>query len=369
MKHSKITFTLLLCILLNLAPLTSLTAQQSIPSDTRQFIEDAMQDRQIPGLSYAVVKDGETVAIESLGYRNLEEGIAETTQTNHFIASTTKTFTGIGLMVLVAEGKIDLEDSISDYLPGVHPSWEKVIVRQAISHTSGLPEILDDSGDPIGGGDMAIAWEIIKNRPLQSEPGQVWAYSQVGLEVIQRIGERVSGKSWESHINEAVFNVAGMDNSYWLWTMPEQTPERSVVYEVDDETNGKEISIYDIVHNFDYYLQAGTGIFTNAEDMASYARALQNGKLLRPDLLEEMWTSSDIQENPMTWMSGYGVGWILDEFRGHDRVWHSGGGKAIFMHYPDQDLSIIVLTNLADGGVMVFADHLSNRFLENPANE
>ena len=63
-------------------------------------------------------------------------------------------------------------------------------------------------------------------------------------------------------------------------------------------------------------------------------------------------------------MSGYGIGWIIDKYKGHDRVWHSGGGKAIFMHYPSEELSIIVLTNLADGGVNVFANLLSDRYLE-----
>lgn len=367
-KQASLFFILMLLLCTSMVPFERLFAQASDDSGTALEIEKIMKERQIPGLSYAVVKNGETIAMKSFGFRNLEKELAETPNTNHFIASATKTFAGIGLMALVSEGKIDLEDSINDYLLGVHPSWEKVTIRQAISHTSGLPGILDENGDPIGGGDMESAWETIKNRPLQSESGQTWAYSQVGLEVIQRIGYRVSGKSWESHINEVIFKKAGIDNSYWLWSMPATTPNRSVVYEVNDEENGSEIRVYDIVNNFDYYLPAGTGLFTNVLDMAKYARALQNGDLLSPTMLQEMWRSSEFEENPLPWMSGYGIGWILDEYKGHDRVWHSGGGKAIFMHYPDQGLSIIVLTNLADGGVNVFADYLTDRFLNTPTD-
>ena len=322
-----------------------------------------MEERKIPGLSYVVVKEGKTLAKRSFGYRNLDTKSPETPQTNHFIASVTKTFTGIGVMKLVEASQIDLDESIHTYLPDVHPEWAKVTVRQAVSHTSGLPSILDENGDPIGGGEISQAWEIVKEKPLERQPGQLWKYSQIGLEVVQRIAKSVTGKSWESQIQDTIFDPAGMRNSYWLWDMPAQTPNRSVVYDVsDNEASG--IKKYDIRNNFDYYLPAGTGIFTNVNDMANYAKALQSGKLLGPELLQEMWTSSEFEESAFEWMQGYGIGWIVDEYGGDQRVWHSGGGKAIFVHYPDKNLSIIVLTNLANGGVTLFANKLSEHYLD-----
>lgn len=355
----KFSFSIFLCLISVLLSNVVYAVQNTTPPDSA--ITKIMEGRKIPGLSYAIVKDGNTVAHKSFGYRDLDTKLPETPQTNHFIASTTKTFTGIGVMKLVAAGKIELDESIRTYLPEVHPEWAKVTVRQAISHTSGLPSILDENGDPIGGGDIGQAWEIIKEKPLERQPGQQWKYSQIGLEVIQRIAKSVTGKSWESHIQDTIFEPAGMINSYWLWDMPAQTPNRSVMYEVSDNEDTI-IKKYDIKNNFDYYLPAGTGIFTSANDMANYAKALQSGKLLGPELLQEMLTSSEFKESVVGWMQGYGIGWILDEYGGQRRVWHSGGGKAIFMHYPEQQLSIIVLTNLADGGVIPFANKLSDYY-------
>lgn len=128
-------------------------------------ITNIMEEHKIPGLSYVVVKEGKTLAKKSFGYRNLDANFPETPQTNHFIASTTKTFTGIGVMKLVEAGKIALNESIRTYLPDIHPEWAKVTVRQAVSHTSGLPSILNQNGDPIGGGDISQAWEIVKAKP------------------------------------------------------------------------------------------------------------------------------------------------------------------------------------------------------------
>jgi len=76
-----------------------------------------------------------------------------------------------------------------------------------------------------------------------------------------------------------------------------------------------------------------------------------------------MWTSSDFEETPVEWLQGYGIGWIIGSYSGHRRVWHSGGGKAIFVHYPEENLSVMVLTNLADGGVVTFANMLSDEYL------
>ena len=195
-------------------------------------IEELKDSLRIPGLSYAVVKDEETILMNSLGYANVDDKIEETNQTEHFIASTTKTITGIGLMKLVETGKIKLDDPISLYLDNVHASWKKVTIRQAVSHTSGLPNILNENGDPIGGGTIEQSWDIVKQKPLVREPGKKWEYNQAGLEVIQRIYKKLSNQSWELHIKETVFEPADMSNTTWLWDQPQKSPNLSVVYEL-----------------------------------------------------------------------------------------------------------------------------------------
>ena len=198
-------------------------------------------------------------------------------------------------MKLVQTGKIKLDDPISLYLDDVHASWKKITIRQAASHTSGLPNILDENGDPIGGGTIEQSWDIVKQKPLVREPGKKWEYSQAGLEVIQRIYKNLSNRSWELHINETVFEPADMNNTTWLWDQPHKSTNLSVVYELTDKES--KVKEYDIVNNFDYYLPAGTGVFTSIKDMASFAKALQTEKLISNDLLTEMWTSSEFENS------------------------------------------------------------------------
>lgn len=326
-------------------------------------INQIREELNIPGLSYVVVESGKTLALESFGYSDLENKIKETAKSNHFLASATKTVTGIALMNIVESTGIKLEDPIGLYLKDLREDWSKVTIRQAVSHTSGFPSILDENGDPLGGGDMKEAWTIVKKKPLIYEPGSRWQYSQVGLEVIQRICEEVTNQSWQSYVNENVFKKAGMNSTYWLWDLPIKNDHMSVMYDVDEDTD--EIYDYNVLNNFDYYLPAGTGMMSNVNDMGNFAKSLQSGKLLSQKLLEEMWTSSEFNTKSYEWMEGYGIGWVLDKYKNNRRVWHSGGAKSIVMHYPDRKLSIIVLTNLGNGGVMPFAKLLSDHFLDN----
>ena len=341
-------------------PSTAFT-QTIAPVDTS--IVSLMVEKKIPGLSYAIVKNGDIIRQKSFGVSDLEQRTPESKHTAHYIASTTKIFTGMGVMRLVQNGKLDLDKSIAVYLPDIPEGWREVTVRQAISHTSGLPSILDENGDPLGGGTMDYAWEKVKQKSLTHEPGARWQYSQMGSEVIHRIANNITGQSWESFIEEQIFYTAGMNDTYFLWNLPADLKNQSTIYQVDDDAEDYSIANYDIVNEHDYYIPSATGIFTSSNDLAKFAMALQANKFLDKQALQEMWTSSDFQEKPVEWLKGYGIGWILGSYNGHRRVWHSGGGKAIFVHYPEENLSIMVLTNLADGGVLTFANMLSDEYL------
>ena len=114
----------------------------SYADEIDDFVRSEMERRNIPGLQLAVVRDNKIVKVSSYGLANIEDGIAVDDNTLFSINSITKAFAGVAVMQLVEQGKLDLSANISTYLPGLPAAWQKLNIRQLMSHTSGLPAIL-----------------------------------------------------------------------------------------------------------------------------------------------------------------------------------------------------------------------------------
>lgn len=347
------------------------TFEASVPSPSavadKSTIVDSiaqkhMSEKPIPGLSLAVVKDGRLVNQSSYGVAELASMRLTTNTSIYQLASVTKIFTGIGLMILVEEGRIALDDPIHDYLPTLPEAWRGVTVRQAVSHTSGLPNLLDENGDPPGG-TMSEAWQRVQEKSLKETPGKVWSYSQMGPEVIRRITEEVTDQSWEDFVRERILEPTGMQNTYFLYQSPPDSSRVTTGYDLED---GSLIS-HDWAKSYDYYIPTAMGIFSTTGDLARLINALRSGKLLNLSTRQAMWTPSSHEEGGLKdWGDGtvgYGVGWIVDTDQGHQRRWHSGGGHSAFVYYPNDDLTVIVLTNLSGAGPNAIASDIADVFL------
>ena len=142
---------ILLFITILLSGSSNLTMKICTNSDAvNEWIQTRMQEFDILGLSLVVIKDGKIVRHNSYGLASIEFDVPVSNETVFQIASTTKGFTGVGIMMLVEEGKLSLSDRIGDIIPGIPPLWKEVTVRQIMTHTSGLPRILDTPGTVTG---------------------------------------------------------------------------------------------------------------------------------------------------------------------------------------------------------------------------
>ena len=159
----------------------------SPPAGLRDYMHELMEQRRIPGMQVAVVRDRSIVCLEALGIANVEHQVPVTHESVFSINSMSKAFTGVALMQLVETGQLDLGAPVSRYLDGLPESWRPVTVRQLATLSSGVPEMMFYNADStiglIGGGGEKEAWEAAYALPMEftesSTPASAGAASEV----------------------------------------------------------------------------------------------------------------------------------------------------------------------------------------------
>jgi len=321
------------------------------------IVNQVRGESDVPGASVAVVR-GDTVVHQShygVADRATERPVSDSTIFQ--LASATKIVSGVGVMMLQEEGRLALNDSIHAHLPDLPDAWRGVTIRQAMSHTSGLPSLVNpQTGDLIGGSTMEDAWQAAKQKPLQDTTARTWRYNQTGYEVVHRIIERRSGQAWETFAEERIFEPAGMPSTFFLGEPVPDSSRLATPYREGYQA-------FDFNDAYEYYIPTAAGLFSTTGDLARFARALGSNDLLGEAARETMWTSAPFEESTIDAVEGYGIGWTVDEQDGHRRVWHSGGGKTVLMHYPDDKLTVILLTNRAGFDVLTPAKEIAELYL------
>ena len=157
------TATFLKASVLSLSLLMGLTSSLVNADEIDDFLRAEMLERKIPGLQLAVVKNGKIVKTASYGLANIQDAVAVDDDTVFSINSVTKAFTGVAVMQLVEQGKLELSAKISKYLPDLPVEWHNVTVKQLLTHTSGLPDIMNgDTGKLISNEGAKASWELVK---------------------------------------------------------------------------------------------------------------------------------------------------------------------------------------------------------------
>ncbi len=190
---------------------------QSPAENAETLLRREMLERRIPGLQAAVVKDGKIVLLKSFGTADIQHSVPTTHKTVFPIYSCTKAFTGVAIMQLVEEGKVDLAAPISRYLDGLPASWQAITVRQLLTHVSGLPNILGVL-DPVTYGlpnrtNEEQVWAKIKSMPVNSAPGERFSYNQTNYALLGMIIDKLSGKPFAQFFKEGQFQI-GVAEAY-----------------------------------------------------------------------------------------------------------------------------------------------------------
>jgi CubicO group peptidase (beta-lactamase class C family) len=280
---------------------------------------------------------------EGYGWANIEQEVNNTPQTSFYIGSLTKQFTAVAVLILHHRGEFELSDTVCDYIPDCPDHWREITIHQLLTHTSGLPEIASVYADRnLRNVEYSIG-EVVRwfmEPPLDFPPGDHFAYSNTGYQVLGYLIEEVSGQSYDSFLQQEIFDPLGMNDSGYL----RDENELATGYRWYEQTAGWV--------NATLASSAG-GLYSTAEDLLSWVRALQNGTIIPQALFDQMLstqvTFDEYAFAPLYENLGYGYAWFTGTRFGHEVVGHGGsyeGFRALIEYYPDEDITIVVLTNL-----------------------
>jgi CubicO group peptidase (beta-lactamase class C family) len=316
------------------------------PDPIDEYVQSVMEKHGIPGIALAIVKDGELVRTGTYGLANVELGVSVKPESVFEISSVTKPFTATAIMMLVEEGKIQLDDPIGAYLDGTPEDWNGITVRHLLSHTVSLSPRRPERND---GRDYTTKemFDGIKEWGLDFTPGERWQYFDLGYFLLGMILEKQSGKRYREYLSERIFQPTGMARSTVIdqWDL---VPDRVAGYTF---RGGK---LAHIRRHTQIELPSFFGILSTVMDLAKWDVALRSGEYIAEATLEEMWTPVRLNDGSTF---PFGLGWLLMDHRGQKRALHSGGTGSNITHFPDHDLTVIVLTNL--GHVADFAWHVA----------
>src|SRR5262245_52963000 len=274
------------CFLLATSVLSaSPPAAASQSAEVDRYIKTEMEKQHIPGLSLLVARDGRIVKQSSYGLASIEFSAPATNTTLYQIASATKSFTATAVMMLVEEGKFRTTDPITKLLPGLPEKWNAVTVRQLLSHTSGLPDLLARPGyGPLRWVTRKEALDSLPLQPMAGTPGGQWIYNQTNYLLLQELVEKYCGESLPAFIQQRIFDPLGMKLT--VYDSRTVVPHYATHYEFKD---GKLLRVINDAAIYPWLFSAA-GIGTSAEELYRFAEALRTRKLLSPASIDEMWT-------------------------------------------------------------------------------
>ena len=317
----------------------------------------AMGRQQIPGLSLAVVKDGTVVFARGYGLANVELNVAATPETVYEIGSITKQFTATAVMMLVEEDKIALDDKITEHLSGLPEAWTGITVRHLLTHTSGIRNVNSLPGFArlrMTPGSQQKLVRILEASSLQFEPGSKWAYCNTGYQLLGWIIEKASGVPYATFLKERIFIPLDMQATQ-VNDSARIVKNRAGGYVLQEDTL-KNAGYVDMSFPF----SAGA-IVSTVTDLTKWGLALDQGKLLKPSSFEEMWTPVRLNGGKT---HGYGFGWSLNKTtNGHSMLFHGGhivGFRSFIVRYPEDRLTVIVLTNADFGSPKIIASKVAS---------
>lgn len=297
----------------------------------------------VPGIAVGIVKDEKIVYQKYLGYANLQHNVPVDEKSRFNIASVAKQFTALCVLNLILENKLSLEDDIRKYLPAMYPNIKEPIkIKNLLNHTSGIrdyADLLSVQGNPWWrqeGLDNENVIELLeKQRDLNFKPNTEYLYSNSNYTLLTKIIEKISGKSFSDY-SKQIFMQFGMTETNFSTNYMEVIPFQALPY--SDWGNGI-WQQYPMMTN----LYGDGFLFTTLKDQLIFEQAIQKAAKTENKLLV-----LSQQPIPNVFNQAYGFGLEINKFDGYRSVNHAGSTgsyNAQTMRFPDEKLSIVVLSN------------------------
>lgn len=368
-------------------------ASPSYSQTTEQKIDElcsAAVDPNAPGMAVLVKRGGKIVYQKGYGVRELRTRAAISPATNFRLASFTKQFTAMAIMLLVRDGKLRYDQRLTELFPEFPAYGKQITIRHLLSHTSGLPDyedLMEQEEKRTGQRwsathqiqDAEVLMLLEKQVAGKFPPGASWAYSNSGYVVLGLIAAKVSGMPYRDFLRKRIFLPADM--------------KRSIVY----QKGINDVSLRAYGHSQEKGALVETdqsstsatlgdgGIYSNLEDLAKWDAALREHKLLSEAEMAAALTPVTLTDGSQPhWPKepdgdnlapgepvSYGFGWFLDPYKGRARMWHSGstmGFRTVIQRFLADDLTIVILCNRTDLDPRQLSLKIADLFIGNPTH-
>ena len=350
------------------APLARGQSVQDAKAAAVDAIFSPLAGAKSPGVAVVVRKDSRIVFERGYGARELRDFAKIDARTNFRLASCSKQFTAMAIMLLVHDGKLRYDDRLTDVFPDF-PAYGKIItIRNLLNHTSGLADYEDlmEATEKRKGSAIWSAMRQIQDGEVlellkqdtggKFAPGTQWSYSNSGYVLLGLVVAKVSGKPFREFLRERIFAPLEMTGTAVYQRGQNEVAERA--YGHTNEGNAwKETD-----QSSTSATLGDGGIYSSLADLAKWDEALAQHKLLSEKEMQPALTPGQLiggaqaqwpanSDRPAGTPVSYGFGWFLDPYRGHERMWHYGdtmGFHSFIVRFPNDRLSIIVLCNRTD---------------------
>jgi N-acyl-D-amino-acid deacylase len=339
-----------LSVLLLLLPL-GLAGRQGDAIDT--IVRTQMDAQRIPGMAVAVIRNGEIVKAQGYGLANVEHAVAVTDQTIFQSGSLGKQFTATAIMLQVEDGTVALADPLDKFFPNSPPAWRTITVRHLLTHTSGIPDYTDGQLDYRRDYTEDELVTFAQSLAPEFPPGADWRYSNTGYILLGAIVRMASGKFYGDVLRERVFTPLGMTSTRVI-SEADIVPNRAAGYRLVAGALQNQSWVAPSLNT-----TADGSLYLSLRDLVAWDRGVRARAILKP----ESW---DLMLTPVALTSGrrhpYGFGWAVDRVAGQPLHRHGGawqGFKASIARYVGDDVSVIVLANLAQANPDRISDEIA----------
>lgn len=359
-------------VLLTLSAARSMPAQSADNSREKQVegIFSSLASPDAPGFAVQVRQNGKTAFERGYGVRDLRTKAKIDAHANFRLASFTKQFTAMAIMLLVSDGKLRYDESLTEIFSHFPAYGKTITIRNLLTHTSDLPDyedLMDEAENAKGPAwtpqhqiqDDEVLALLEKEKSGKFAPGTSWSYSNSGYVLLGLTVAKASGKSYGEYLHEKIFAPLKMNH-----TVVYQKGKNEVVNRAFGHS--KENGAFQETDQSSTSATLGDGgIYSNLEDLSKWDDALASHKLLSEKEMQSALTPAKLNDgSEPRWPSegnddnlhpgkpvSYGFGWFLDPYQGHQRMWHTGGTMGFFTvieRFPEERLSVIILSNRTD---------------------
>lgn len=330
----------------------------ALDSIGRQFFATAG----VPSVSIAVYRGGEPVLVRAYGAANTGTGAQAGPETVYRIGSVTKQFTAAAILRLVEHGKLSLDDEITKYLPDYPTRGNRVTIHHLLNHTSGIKSYTEL------GAKWASRWSddltheqmlaLFRDEPFDFTPGERWKYNNSGYYLLGMVIETVTGRPYAGYLESEFFRPLGLRHTSYCPNQPAAGHAEGYQVGSGGTTPAPALSM---THPY-----AAGALCSTAEDLARWTDALTEGRAVSPESFRRMTAATVLPSGTDT---GYGYGLARGKLENAQRIAHGGGihGFVSYLsHYPEQDVTIAVLTNSTGTNPQKLEETLARRVLGIP---